>query len=70
MLVTNYAYAHKLVDKTPALSWDGWDIVEFKPDPDAYFMPSGIFKSFKWGFAKTFPITEEGWEIPNRYARG
>lgn len=70
MLVTNYAYAHNLVDKTPALSWKGWDIVEFNEDPDACFKDSGVFKDFKWGTEKIFPATESGWEIPNRYARG
>lgn len=69
MLVTNYNYAHKIVDNNKTLSWDGWDIVEFKSTPDAYFMPEGVFKNDKWGTVKTFPITENGWEIPKRYVR-
>jgi hypothetical protein len=70
MLVTNYAYAHKIVEKSPLLYWEGWDIVEFKPNPDAYFMLNGIFKNFRWGTKKVFKVTSEGWDVPNYYARG
>lgn len=70
MLVTNYAYAHKLVDNNYYLSWDGWNIVEFKPNPDAYFMSNGVFKNFSWGTTNVFSITEQGWDVPKRYARG
>lgn len=69
MLVTNYNYAHKIVEANKSLSWDGWNIVEFKPNADAFYMQDGIFKNSKWGTVKTFPLTENGWEVPKRYVR-
>lgn len=69
MLVTNYNYAHKIVEGNKSLSWDGWNIVEFKPNSDAYFMNEGVFKDSMWGIKKVFPITENGWEIPKKYVR-
>jgi hypothetical protein len=58
------------VDNNHSLSWDGWNIIEFKPNPDAYFMQNGVFKNLKWGTINVFPITEQGWDVPKRYARG
>lgn len=69
MLVTSYDYAHKIVDLNKSLSWNGWDIVEFKPNQSAEFKPDGKRVNETWGFVKTFPLTENGWEVPSRYVR-
>lgn len=69
MFITNYKYAHKIVNENRSLSWDGWNIVEFKPNPDAYFMEKGAFVNGKWGVKNVFPITEQGWKVPKKYVR-
>ena len=70
MLVTNYEYANKIVDKFNNLNWDGWDIVEHINDPSAEFHPEGARKDGKWARVKRITLTEAGWEVPIKYVRG
>jgi hypothetical protein len=69
MLVSSYDYAHKMVETNKFLSWNGWDIVEFKPNDSAEYKAEGSLQNGLWGFAKTFPLTEKGWEVPSKYVR-
>lgn len=69
MLITSYDYAHSIVEKNNSLSWDGWDIVELKQSPAAQYKPNGKMINGVWHYANTFPVTEKGWEVPNKYAR-
>lgn len=69
MLVTSYDYAHKIVESNKSLIWEGWDIVEAKPSAGAQFKENGVLIDGVWHYTATFPITEKGWDIPNKYAR-
>jgi hypothetical protein len=69
MLITSYNYAHELVSKNSSLFWNGWDIVEFRKNQSAEYDVAGKRIDESWGFTKTFPITEKGWEVPERYVR-
>jgi hypothetical protein len=69
MLITSYDYAHKIVDNNKFLIWKGWDIMEAKPSAGAQYNESGKLINGIWHYTDIFPITEKGWEIPNKYAR-
>lgn len=69
MLVTSYEYAHQLVENNKFLSWDGWDIVEFKPNDSAMFTPDGAYRNGSWGFMKVFKLNNDGWKVPKHYVR-
>lgn len=69
MLITSYDYAHSMVEKSKSLSWNGWDIVELKENPAAEYKPNGVLINGTWHYSNVFPLTESGWEVPNKYAR-
>lgn len=69
MLVTNYEYANKIVNKFNNLIWDGWDIVEYMEDPSAEYNAQGARMDGKWARVKRFSLTESGWEVPVKYVR-
>jgi hypothetical protein len=65
MLVTNLEYMEKIVSSRNDLEWNGWDIVKYTRSESAMFSPEGVFKNGVWCKRKTFPITTDGWFIPN-----
>lgn len=69
MLITSYDYAHKMVENNKFLTWDGWDIVETKPSAGAEYKENGALIDGVWHYRNVFPVTEKGWEVPNKYAR-
>ena len=69
MLITSYDYAHRIVESNKFLTWNGWDIVEVKPNAGAQFKENGALINGVWHYTETFPVPEKGWEVPNKYAR-
>ncbi len=65
----NYDTAHSIVEKYSNLFWDGWDIVDWKEDSTGEMSKNGMLKNGKWGVYKTYPLTENGWDVPSKYAR-
>jgi hypothetical protein len=69
MLVTSLEYMSKIVSNRQDLEWDGWDVVKYAKSSDAMFSVDGVLKNGLWCKKKIFPITEEGWHIPNSIGR-
>lgn len=69
MLITNHAFADKIVEKFNNLMWDGWDIVELLQDPSAEYNANGVRINNKWYTKKIYPVLESGWEVPTKYVR-
>jgi hypothetical protein len=69
MLITSYEYADKIVSQNNSLAWDGWDILEITHSNNAEFNKSGKIIDGKWAFVNTYPVTEQGWEVPKKYVR-
>lgn len=67
VLVDDYDIAHKVVNRSNNLFWDGWTIVEFKPNQDAVTYKNAMFRKGKWGITKKFEPTRDGWMVPKRY---
>jgi hypothetical protein len=67
MLIKNLNQAEKIVKNNNALRWIGWNIVSREITPNGYSSRHGSFLNGKWGIDKVYPITENGWYLPNKY---
>lgn len=65
MKVLNYKQAHAYADRNKHfVSWEGWDLVLFRPTPVGYSKPQGMFKDGKWGMAtRVSPDAAGNWVI-------
>lgn len=70
MLVTSLETMEKIVNTRNDLSWDGWNVVKHSKDNNAMFHKDGVFRNGSWMKKRVFPITEDGWNIPNNIGRG
>ena len=65
MFITSLNKMEKIVDSSQDLSWNGWDVVKQTPSYNAMFSPDGVYRDGKWYKQKIFPITENGWNVPD-----
>ena len=59
----------KVVSQNNMLSWDGWDVVEMIRSDRGFTSKDGILKNNSWYLKKTFILSRNGWEIPEKYVR-
>jgi hypothetical protein len=64
MFITNLNKMDKIVSGSKDLEWDGWDVARYTPSHTAMFSTDGVYKNGKWFKKKVFPVTENGWDIP------
>ena len=69
MLVTNLEDMEKIVASRDDLRWDGWNIVKYIDSSNALYAKDGEFREGKWMKKKVFPLTEDGWYLPNTIGR-
>lgn len=69
MLVTSLQEMEHIVFSRQDLEWDGWDVIKYTNSNNAMFDVDGVFKNGKWMKKKVFPLTEEGWYLPNTIGR-
>jgi hypothetical protein len=55
----------QIVSYRSDLEWDGWDVVHYKKNDAAQFANNGAFKNGQWYKKNVYPISENGWSIPN-----
>ena len=67
MLIKDLNIAEKIVRNNKDLRWIGWDIVSRKITNQGFKDKNGSFVDGKWGIDTQYPITENGWHLPNRY---
>ena len=65
MLVNNLSKMEEIVESSNSLEWDGWDVVKYTPSYNAMFSTDGAYKDGQWCKKKVFPLTEDGWNLPN-----
>jgi hypothetical protein len=65
----DYDKAHSIVDASSNLHWDGWTIVEWRKDSDAFFNKHGSFRNGQWGrVIRRIGVSENGtWKVPAKY---
>jgi hypothetical protein len=69
VLVKSLKKMEEIVRNDRSLSWRGWDVVHSVPNPAAWSKPDGAFVKGRWYIQKTFEVTSNGWEIPNKFVR-
>ena len=69
MLVTSLEEMEAIVKSREDLSWKGWDIVKHTSSNNALYALDGEFHQGAWMKKKVFPLTEEGWFLPNIIGR-
>jgi hypothetical protein len=67
MIVTSLSEAERIVEESPHLSWDGWDIQYLVQDDYAEFLHIGFFDQTtqKWYKRFIFACEPDGWNIPD-----
>lgn len=65
MLVNSLTEMEQIVAYRPDLEWDGWDVVHYKKNNSAQFDKNGAFKNGSWYKKTVYPISSDGWIIPN-----
>jgi len=69
MLVTDLNAMEDIVSSRKDLEWNGWDVVKYSNHSNAMFHKNGAYKNGKWVKKNIFPLTENGWHIPNNIGR-
>lgn len=67
MIITSLEKMEKIVSKNSNLSWVGWDVVDRKKSESGRTSTSGVRVNGQWYLQRTYPISRNGWDIPNRY---
>ena len=69
MIVKNLDQMEKIVSQNNNLSWVGWDVVDRKRSDSARTSTSGVRVGGVWYLQRIYPVTRQGWDIPNKYKR-
>ncbi len=70
MKVLDYKAAHKFVDNSKAAFWEGWTLICFKPQRNAWLRKDGLFRNGVWGIGlKVSPNSNGEWVVPMRFAK-
>ena len=64
MLVTKLEHMEEIVESNDDLFWDGWNVVKYTNSRSAMYSVDGVFRNGKWMKKKVFPLTEQGWLLP------
>lgn len=65
----NYDEAHKIVDNNKNLFWIGWDIVEYKKDPDSIYKKNAMYINNTWCSVNIYKPNNNGWRVPEKYVK-
>ena len=66
MVISQYETMESIVNNSP-LEWNGWNVVLDKRSDNGYSHFNGVFKDGAWYIRKTFNLTEQGWNIPEKF---
>lgn len=69
MLVTSLEEMEAIVISRGDLQWDGFNVIKYTNSDSAMYGIDGAFVNGKWMKKKVFPLTEEGWNLPNYFGR-
>jgi hypothetical protein len=69
MIIKNLEQMEKIVSKNNNLSWVGWNVVDRKRSDGARTSPDGVRVNGLWYLQRIYPVTRQGWDIPNKYKR-
>ena len=69
MLITSLEEMEKIVRSRGDLEWDGYNVVKYVSSNNALYKIDGAFHDGQWMKTVVFPLTEEGWNLPNYIGR-
>ena len=69
MSVTSLEEMECIVASRTDLAWEGWNIVKYTRASNAMYSPDGCIRNGVWMKKKVFPLTEDGWYLPNSIGR-
>lgn len=67
MLIKSLEQMESIVSKNKTLSWNGWDVVQSFQASTGWSSPDGAFIKGRWYTQRKFPISSNGWDIPNKW---
>lgn len=67
MIINNLEKMEKIVKKNSNLSWVGWDVVDRKRSESGRTSLDGVRVDGQWYLQRIYPVTRNGWDIPNKY---
>lgn len=65
MLVDSLETMEAIVESRNDLRWNGWDVVKYVHSNNAMYHKDAEFYQGQWMKKKVFPLTKEGWHVPN-----
>ena len=69
MLVKTEQEMQSIIDSREDLEWEGWNVVKYTKSNNAMYSSDGVYIRGVWMKKKIFPITEDGWYLPNIIGR-
>lgn len=69
MLVVSLEEMEAIVLSREDLAWEGWDVVKYTKASNAMYSPDGCLRNGVWMKKKVFPLTKDGWYLPNTIGR-
>jgi hypothetical protein len=70
MIVSSLEKMEKIVEGAKYLHWDGWTVISSYPSKKASTSKYGAFLKGEWHLQRRFEVTEQGWDIPERFLKG
>lgn len=67
MIIKSLEKMEKIVSRNNNLSWLGWDVVDRKRSESGRTALNGVRVDGIWYLQRTYPVTRNGWDIPNKY---
>lgn len=67
MIIKDLRKMEKIVAKYNNLHWIGWDIADRKKSDAGRTSISGVRVNNEWYLQRIYPVTQIGWDIPNKY---
>jgi hypothetical protein len=70
MTISSLEKMEKIVEKVKYLYWDGWTVISSYPSKKASTSKYGAYLNGNWHMQRRFELTENGWDIPERFLKG
>ena len=67
MKINSLEKMERIVAKNKNLSWIGWDVVDRKRSESGRTSTSGVRVNGEWFLQRVYPISRDGWNIPDKY---
>lgn len=67
MIIKDLNQMEKIVSKNKNLNWVGWDIADRRRTEAGRTAINGVRVDGQWYVQTIYPLTNNGWDLPNKY---